>query len=100
MCGEYAETNEHVLCLCSAKQCTYAKGKVATMMAQNIQCIGGDNVTQNMMATIYGTTGTDAAVDRQVEYDESDDMATVKMHRRAIAMHTNTKGRKHQRSSL
>jgi hypothetical protein len=60
MCGEYAETNERVLCHCTTKQCTYAKGKVAAMMVQNIQNNGGDNVTQDMMATIYETTETGA----------------------------------------
>jgi hypothetical protein len=78
MCGEYVETNEHVLCHCTAKQCTYAKGKEATMKVQNIQSNGGDNVTQDMMATIYGTTDTGATVDRQVKYDASADTATVK----------------------
>ena len=78
MCGERAETNEHVLCHCIATQCTFAKGKVATMMVQNIQSNGGDRVTQDMMATIYGTTDTGAAVDRQVEYDVSTEIAQVK----------------------
>ena len=41
MCGERAETNEHVLCHSTATQCTFAKGKVATMMVQNIQSNGG-----------------------------------------------------------
>ena len=78
MCGEQAETNEHVLCHCTATQCNYAKGKVTTMMVQNIQSNGGDIVTQDMMATIYGTMDTGAAVDRQVEYDALNDTAKVK----------------------
>ena len=47
------------------------------MMVQNIQSNGGDNVTQDVMATIYGTTDTGAAVDREVEYDASAEIAKV-----------------------
>ena len=76
MCGERVETNELVLCHCTADQYKKAKNMVADMMTGGVRDNGGGYESQKVMKKLYSTGTEGAAIDRHSEYTEEDEQVT------------------------